>query len=54
VQEIAPTADKALEAGINIATKIAAWVGIRTTLASAHLAIDASQAEALSKLKVSA
>jgi enoyl-CoA hydratase len=52
VQEIAPTADKALEAGINIATKIAACgpLGIRTTLASAHLAIDASQAEALSKL----
>jgi enoyl-CoA hydratase len=52
VQEIAPTRDKALEAGINIATKIAACgpLGIKTTLASAHLAIDSSQAEALSKL----
>jgi enoyl-CoA hydratase/carnithine racemase len=52
VQEIAPTAEKALETGIDIATKIAACapLGIRTTLASAHLAIDAAQAEALSKL----
>ncbi len=52
VQEIAATPDKALEAGIDIATKIAACgpLGIKTTLASAHLAIDSSQAEALSKL----
>jgi enoyl-CoA hydratase/carnithine racemase len=52
VQEIAPTPDKALEAGIAIATKIAACgpLGIKTTLASAHLAIDSSQADALSKL----
>jgi len=52
VQEIAPTAEKALETGIDIATKIAACapLGIKTTLASAHLAIDATQAEALSKL----
>jgi enoyl-CoA hydratase len=52
VQEIAPTRDKALEAGINIAEKIAACgpLGIKTTLASAHLAIDSSQADALSKL----
>jgi enoyl-CoA hydratase/carnithine racemase len=52
VQEIAPTRDKALEAGIKIAEKIAACgpLGIKTTLASAHLAIDSSQAEALSKL----
>jgi enoyl-CoA hydratase/carnithine racemase len=52
VQEIAPTPDKALEAGVNIATKIAACgpLGIKTTLASAHLATDSSQAEALSKL----
>jgi len=52
VQHIAPTPDKALEAGINIATKIAACgpLGIKTTLASAHLAIASSQAEALSKL----
>jgi enoyl-CoA hydratase len=52
VQELAPTREKALEAGINIAAKIAACgpLGIKTTLASAHLAIDSSQAEALSKL----
>jgi len=52
LQEIAPTRDKALEIGIKIAEKIAACgpLGIKTTLASAHLAIDSSQAEALSKL----
>jgi enoyl-CoA hydratase/carnithine racemase len=52
VQEIAPTREKALEAGIAVATKIAACgpLGIKTTLASAHLAIDSSQAEAMSKL----
>ena len=52
VQEIAPTREKALELGIEIATRIAACgpLGIKTTLASAHLAIDPSQAEALSKL----
>jgi enoyl-CoA hydratase len=52
VQEIAPTREKALELGIEIALKIAGCgpLGIRTTLVSAHLAIDASQAEALSKL----
>jgi len=52
VQEIAPSREKALEAGIAVATKIAACgpLGIKTTLASAHLAIDSSQAEAMSKL----
>jgi enoyl-CoA hydratase len=52
VQEIAPTREKALELGIEIASKIAACgpLGIKTTLASAHLAIDTSQAEGLSKL----
>jgi enoyl-CoA hydratase len=52
VQELAPTREKALEVGINTAAKIAACgpLGIKTTLASAHLAIDSSQAEALSKL----
>ena len=52
VQEIAPTREKALEAGIAIATRIAACgpLGIKTTLASAHLAIDSLQAEALSQL----
>jgi enoyl-CoA hydratase len=52
VQEIAPTRDKALETGIAIAVKIAACapLGIKTTLTSAHLAIDAAQAGAFSKL----
>jgi len=52
VQEIAPTGAKALEAGVAIATKIAACgpLGIKTTLASAHLAIDPSQTEAMSHL----
>ncbi|HWX60883.1 enoyl-CoA hydratase-related protein [Bradyrhizobium sp.] len=52
VQELAPTREKAFEAGVAIATKIAACgpLGIRTTLASAHLAVDPSEAEALSKL----
>ena len=53
VQTIAPTPDAALEAGIETATKIAACgpLGIRATLASAHLAIDSSETEALSKLE---
>jgi enoyl-CoA hydratase len=52
VQEIAPTREKALELGIAIASRIAACgpLGVKTTLASAHLAVDPSQAEALSKL----
>ena len=52
VQEVAPTREKALEAGVMIATKIAACgpLGIRTTLASAHLAVDPSETEALSRL----
>jgi enoyl-CoA hydratase/carnithine racemase len=52
VQEIAPTREKALELGIEIASKIAACgpLGIKTTLASAHFAVDPPQAEALSKL----
>lgn len=52
VQEIAATREKALEFGIEIASKIAACgpLGIKTTLASAHLAIYPSQAEALSRL----
>ena len=53
VQTIAPTPDAALEAGIETATKIAACgpLGIKATLASAHLAIDSSETEALSKLE---
>jgi len=52
VQEIAPSREKALEVGIAIATKIADCgpLGIKTTLASAHLAVDASHADAMSKL----
>ena len=52
VQEVVPTPEKALEAGIAMATKIAACgpLGIKTTLTSAHLAIDGTEAEALSKL----
>jgi enoyl-CoA hydratase len=52
VQEIARTRDKALETGIKVAEKITACapLGIKATSASAHLAIDSSQAEALAKL----
>jgi enoyl-CoA hydratase/carnithine racemase len=54
VQKVAPDAKEALEAGIQIANKIADCgpLGIRTTLASAHLAIDPGDEEALSKLHV--
>jgi len=53
VQKIASTPDQALQAGIEIATRIAACgpLGIKATLASAHLAIDASEPEALSQLE---
>jgi enoyl-CoA hydratase len=53
VQRIAPTAGAALDVGLEMATKIAACgpLGIKATLASAHLAIDASESEALSKLE---
>ena len=52
VQAIAPTPETALEAGAAMATKIAACgpLGVKATLASAHLTIDSSEAEALSKL----
>ncbi|HTB10390.1 MAG TPA: enoyl-CoA hydratase-related protein [Bryobacteraceae bacterium] len=52
VQKVAPNAKEALEAGIRIANKIADCgpLGIKTSLASAHLAIDHSEEEALSKL----
>jgi enoyl-CoA hydratase len=52
VQQVASTPEKALEAGIQIANKIAACgpLGIKTTLISAHLAVDAGEEEALSKL----
>jgi enoyl-CoA hydratase len=53
VQLVAPTKEKALDAGIQIANKIAACgpLGIKTTLLSAHLAIDPTEEEALSKLE---
>jgi enoyl-CoA hydratase len=52
VQQVAPTAEKALETAIEIANKIAACgpLGIKTTLLSAHLAIDQTEEEALSRL----
>lgn len=52
VQEVAPDPKEALEAGIRIANKIADCgpLGIKTSLASAHLAIDRSEEEAVSKL----
>jgi enoyl-CoA hydratase len=52
VQKISATPAAALEAGLDIAARIAACgpLGIKTTLASAHLAIDSSQADAMAKL----
>jgi enoyl-CoA hydratase/carnithine racemase len=52
IQQIAPDPAAALEAGITLAGKIAACgpLGIKTTLQSAHLAIDDSQAAAFAKL----
>ncbi len=52
VQEIAPDPSAALQAGIRVANKVAQCgpLGIRTTLQSAHLAIDTSEDVAYSKL----
>jgi enoyl-CoA hydratase/carnithine racemase len=52
IQEIAPDPAQALEAGIGLARKIAACgpLGITTTLESAHLSIDESEAAAFAKL----
>jgi enoyl-CoA hydratase/carnithine racemase len=52
VQQVAPTPEKALEAAIQIANKIAGCgpLGIKTTLLSAHLAIDSTETDALSRL----
>ncbi|WP_026191206.1 enoyl-CoA hydratase-related protein [Methylosinus sp. LW4] len=52
LQDIAETPRGALDRAFEIATKIAACapLGVQTTLASAHLAIDSSEAEAFSKL----
>lgn len=53
VQEIAPSSDAALEKAIEIANKIAscAPLGVEAALTSAHLAVDGSEAEALSRLE---
>ncbi|HUB21906.1 MAG TPA: enoyl-CoA hydratase-related protein [Streptosporangiaceae bacterium] len=52
IQQIAPTPAQALDAGIGLARKIAACgpLGIKTTLTSAHLAIDQSPAAAFARL----
>lgn len=52
LQEIANTHQAALDRAVEIATKVAACgpLGVQTTLASAHLAIDSSDAQAFSKL----
>jgi enoyl-CoA hydratase len=52
IQQIAPDPAEALEEGIGLANKVAACgpLGIKTTLQSAHLAIDESQAAAFAKL----
>jgi enoyl-CoA hydratase len=52
VQEVASNPQSALDRAIEIANKIAASgpLGIKTSLASAHMAIDAAQSDALSKL----
>lgn len=52
IQQIAPNPAKALETGIELARKIAACgpLGIKTTLESAHLSIDESEAAAFAKL----
>src|SRR5947207_5953237 len=51
-QQIAPTTEAALDAGIAMARKIAACapLSIKATLASAHQVIDPVEADALSKL----
>ena len=52
IEQIAPSPAKALDAGIGLAQKIAACgpLGIKTTLESAHLSIDKSEAAAFAKL----
>ena len=52
IQQIAPDPATALQAGIGLARKIAACgpLGIKTTLESAHLAIDQSEAAAFARL----
>jgi enoyl-CoA hydratase len=52
VQQVARRPEEALEAGIQIANKIAACgpLGIKSTLLSAHLAIDSAETDSLSRL----
>lgn len=52
VQEIAPTREAALEAAIRIGTKVAACgpLGIKATLASAHLALDQGEPAAFAQM----
>jgi enoyl-CoA hydratase/carnithine racemase len=52
IQQIAPNPAQALAAGIELARKIAGCgpLGIKTTLESAHLSIDESEAAAFAKL----
>src|SRR5580698_8259581 len=52
VQEIAPDKDAALEAAIRMANKVAACgpLGIKATLASAHLAIDSGEPAAFAQM----
>jgi enoyl-CoA hydratase len=52
IQEVAPSPARALEAGVALAQKIAACgpLGIKTTLESAHLSIDESEAAAFARL----
>jgi len=52
VQEVAATPASALDLAVEIANKVAACgpLGIKTTLSSAHLAVDPAEADALSKL----
>lgn len=56
VQEIAATPQAALDKAVEIANKIAAAapLGVQTALASAHLAIDAHEADALARLEAQA
>jgi enoyl-CoA hydratase len=52
VQAVAPDANEALTAGVQLANKIAACapLGVKASLASAHLAIDHTEEHALAKL----
>lgn len=52
IQMIAPTPERALEAAVQIAGRIAACapLGIKATLATAHVALDESEPAALARL----